>query len=374
MFMIIMIILAGTLILLEIFSSENSQIDLGDLIGKRILQEVLFFVLGLGALVMSDESNPMYVNENIFPVLVICCIVYGFWKNQKIYKVTGFIYASLIVMADVALLPYWIWKIVIFAIIVALHWRYKEHYKMWTKLVTYLLFCGFLLQWQAWIVDAFYVKSFYIQNEELVNLLFLMLHAGVNLSMMKIPVLSRNLRTGEEEKVFGIVTGIIHILQMIIAVNYINSMDSFGYHLWAIMVGAVLFAANVKTVLQRFNCKWSSIYVGTKIFVFICVILGSFNAPDYWFSIVALLFAIAFIVIGFFVELRLEKPFKTLRIYGLIISLISIVKLLVLDIYYDNVISLAVSFFISGLLCFAISFIYNWVDKKIAIASKEKEE
>jgi hypothetical protein len=34
------------------------------------------------------------------------------------------------------------------------------------------------------------------------------------------------------------------------------------------------------------------------------------------------------------------------------------------DITYDNTIGHAASFFIAGILCFAISMIYNYIDKK----------
>ena len=55
---------------------------------------------------------------------------------------------------------------------------------------------------------------------------------------------------------------------------------------------------------------------------------------------------------------------KSLRIYGLVLSMVSVFKLLLIDIAYGGLLQLAAVFFVSGLLCFAISMIYNMIDKK----------
>ena len=101
------------------------------------------------------------------------------------------------------------------------------------------------------------------------------------------------------------------------------------------------------------------IYVGIKFTILMVIILNSFNSPNYLISIFAFLFAILCIVLGFCFS------FKSLRIYGLVLSLVSIAKLILLDITYDNTIGHALSFFVCGILCFVISTIYNIVDKKI---------
>ena len=44
--------------------------------------------------------------------------------------------------------------------------------------------------------------------------------------------------------------------------------------------------------------------------------------------------------------------------------MISIFKLIMIDINYENTLGNALSFLGSGLLCFIISMIYNYIDKK----------
>lgn len=87
-------------------------------------------------------------------------------------------------------------------------------------------------------------------------------------------------------------------------------------------------------------------------------ILSSFDAANYVLSIASFLFAIASIVIGF------KFNYKALRVYGLVLSMLSTIKLILVDIGYNGTAQKALCFFICGLLCFAISAIYNWFDKR----------
>lgn len=93
--------------------------------------------------------------------------------------------------------------------------------------------------------------------------------------------------------------------------------------------------------------------------ILMIVILTSFEAVNYAISISCFLLAIAGIVVGF----RFE--YKALRLFGLILSMISTFKLIMVDISYENTLGNALSFFASGILCFVISMIYSMIDGKI---------
>jgi uncharacterized membrane protein len=56
---------------------------------------------------------------------------------------------------------------------------------------------------------------------------------------------------------------------------------------------------------------------------------------------------------------------KAIRMYGLVITNLSIMKLILLDITYNSVLEKAIGFFVCGLLCFFISFIYNRIDRNV---------
>ena len=80
-----------------------------------------------------------------------------------------------------------------------------------------------------------------------------------------------------------------------------------------------------------------------------------------------ILFVIAFccIVAGFLAEMRMKRKYKALRVCGLVLVLLCVVKLVLVDIRYDNVLLRAAGFFVGGILCFGISLVYNLVDKRM---------
>ena len=118
----------------------------------------------------------------------------------------------------------------------------------------------------------------------------------------------------------------------------------------------VIFSINTKSLLKIDN-RFGA-YIGIKYTVLLLLILNSLNATNYIFSISCLIISVISIICGFMLQN------KSIRLYGLILSMISIAKLILIDITYDNTLMRAVSFLICGLLCFGISLIYNYIDKK----------
>ena len=117
--------------------------------------------------------------------------------------------------------------------------------------------------------------------------------------------------------------------------------------------------ANTKNLLTKLKGVVPGFYIGIKLTLLVIVILNSFDAVNYMISISLFLFAIISIVIGF------KFAIKAFRLYGLLLSMISIVKLIMIDISYENTLGHALSFFVCGILCFVISMIYNVIDKKL---------
>ena len=88
------------------------------------------------------------------------------------------------------------------------------------------------------------------------------------------------------------------------------------------------------------------------------VFMYHLNVSSYVYSIVYLIISIICVVAGF------KISNKSVRLYGLILSMLSIAKLILIDISYSNTLMRAFSFLICGLLCFGISLIYNHIDKQ----------
>ena len=138
-------------------------------------------------------------------------------------------------------------------------------------------------------------------------------------------------------------------------------MHDMPWQIPTILITVLLFVINSKRLLPRH--KLAGYYIAFKYTVLMISILGSFDVENYIVSICLLLFAIASIVAGFY------KDTASFRLYGLILSMISVIKLIVIDIQYDSTLENALSFFVCGVLCFIISFIYH----KIDIGFKNKE-
>lgn len=130
-------------------------------------------------------------------------------------------------------------------------------------------------------------------------------------------------------------------------------------HLVMILWLTVLCSYGFKKFVAKIGMQKGSVLLAIKYTVYIILILHSFTIQIQTItSIVCLLIAISCILLGF----RLEA--KYLRFYGLALTMIAIAKLLLIDISYTDSIARIVSFFICGLLCFLINFIYSIAVKK----------
>lgn len=169
----------------------------------------------------------------------------------------------------------------------------------------------------------------------------------------------------EKDKVLEYVTGFIQICLMIESLSLMVGVRDDLCHALIICVSLLLFMVNSLNIIKRYNQVFVDVYVGCKFTVWLVVMLTSCHATNYIISLMCFALAIVSIVAGFTIKR------KALRIYGLVLSLVSVVKLVLIDIYYDNSIARALSFFAAGLLCFGISSIYNYIDKRMR--NKEKD-
>ena len=102
------------------------------------------------------------------------------------------------------------------------------------------------------------------------------------------------------------------------------------------------------------------IYTGLKFGVILFYSLTVYNTPDFIISVCMILFAVICIIIGF----RYRNTAKSLRIFGLVLTILFVVKFIVVDISFDSSVTKALSFLAAGILCFGISAIYNHFEKQ----------
>lgn len=244
----------------------------------------------------------------------------------------------------------------------------------------YLLACaalagGLVLQWWRRVDYSKYFKYFF----HIVSLLFLaittprlfdelissytvpitvtfILCAVINLAMMK-SVFGKDLLTDDPEP--AAFYNVLNSLCMMVGTFCLVSREFDGFELILMILTTLsVYMVNTKNLLDKRDDMILGVYVGIKMTLLSIAILYSFHTPNFLISIVCLLIAIGAIVLGFL------GRYKSLRVFGLVLSMISTFKLVMIDISYDNTLGHAASFFVSGILCFAISMIYNYIDKK----------
>lgn len=128
-----------------------------------------------------------------------------------------------------------------------------------------------------------------------------------------------------------------------------------------ILLTMSLAAADVFYLYQHTNTdkeRSVSIYQGLKFTILIWVLLCRFASVSYVNSIIGIILAVIFVSVGF------RFKYKGLRLYGLCLSMLCVIKLIFFDIIFDNAFYRAGSFLVAGLLLFLISFIYFRLEKK----------
>jgi len=144
-----------------------------------------------------------------------------------------------------------------------------------------------------------------------------------------------------------------------------------------VVVTLTLACTNIKRVYD-FNKALGetpiSIYNGLKFTWTLFAVLCRFSTVSYIISIVGILLALVLVVVGFM------RLLKGLRLYGLILSMLCVLKLIFFDITFDNVLYRPISFLVAGLLLFVLSFVYFRLEKTMVsngnppVESPESEE
>lgn len=151
------------------------------------------------------------------------------------------------------------------------------------------------------------------------------------------------------EKYLSVVT----LLLMAAGLVLIQKQENIVTHIVVVLAALVPFTMNTARIMSKSDGMFPGIYTGIKFCTYILTVINSFNANDYVVDIVMIAAALCFIILGFKME------YKSLRVYGLVVTMISICKLVLLDIQYDNSVGRAVSFLVCGVLCFAINAVYQ---------------
>lgn len=320
--------------------------------GKVLLQ---LFVLPL--FVFSVYMISFLGNHIGLSFIMLLFILLGYYKNDNIYKFESLFMSVVYFFGNMKYpLEHFCLGLLFFAVLAAFMYVKKEQYNIKFKLLSYIIgfvfICGKLIDVLN-DIDISYDISVTIILAVAASLNVLAMHSSF----------IKDFQTLQIEKPCINVTRIINAGLMAYSLYAVMDADSEMCHCILILLSIFIFMVNTKNLLEQNKGLWPGIYIGVKLTILLTTILCSFDAANYVISISAFLFAIISIVIGFIFSL------KAFRIYGLILSLFSVAKLILVDISYDNTLGHALSFFICGILCFVISMIYHLIDKKVHCTS-----
>lgn len=286
-------------------------------------------------------------------LIVIPYLIYGYIKDSKFFRITAIILMFLFIPNFTLYLGMWIaLGIIMLGGAMYLVFKYKEQYSIELK-NTLLGMMLFFVALMGERLDDFFQMNY--QTMACIRFVILSVMVGVAAKSRYI----ENPVTNAVEKGTKTFVDIIIAVFMMIGLDCILYVEEVGLNVIYIIFTIALFVLNAKDQLNDKTKRLYGPYVGLKFTILMIVILSSYNAEGFLISIFCFIFAIISISAGFFVK------HKELRIYGLVLSLISVIKLIMIDMTYNNTLGHAVSFFISGVLCFVISAIYARVEKKM---------
>lgn len=155
-----------------------------------------------------------------------------------------------------------------------------------------------------------------------------------------------------------IILNTLNVAGMIYGVGLIFASDNIVVHIINLVLLFVLVFINMPDMARNKNTV-HSLYNVIKLTMFAVVTIQSFDMDAFVITLACLVVSITSIILGFISES------KVIRIYGLILSIVSIVKLLLFDLSFDSDIARALVVMLCGVIAFAICLVYNIVQKRL---------
>jgi hypothetical protein len=129
---------------------------------------------------------------------------------------------------------------------------------------------------------------------------------------------------------------------------------------------SALAAYRGKRLLKHEMSTVGQVFFAIKWYAVIIAAMSGFNVENaFIYSLVLMAMGALFIVGGY------RFNFKSLRIMGLITAIICTLKIALIDVPASNSALRVVAMIIGGVLCFGISAVYAYFDKRFTIANKE---
>ncbi|MBR1454177.1 MAG: DUF2339 domain-containing protein [Lachnospiraceae bacterium] len=206
-----------------------------------------------------------------------------------------------------------------------------------------------------------------VKDSNLLTSLVLIMMAIVNFAYIVFEKYTN--RENEFNKIDKIVLGIEETLVIFIYSFFIYYIDSA---ILQITFSTILLVFGLFKVSDLINKKHAGLGVFyaikfTWLTVFPITVIGNLMEMQMVFSIVCMLISVICIIFGF------KYSIKSVRVYGLILTITSVVKMVIVDVWDQNSLLRVGALIIGGIICFGISAIYNKFEKKQITTQKVEE-
>jgi hypothetical protein len=158
--------------------------------------------------------------------------------------------------------------------------------------------------------------------------------------------------------VFYIITSLVYIMGL----KLITLPNIWYQQLIAILSVIAVALVQSKSLIE--NCKYQplvGLWIGFKYSLLTWTIMLSVlnvKLESVMMSVAGLIIALLCIALGF------KLKMKSLRLYGLIITMLMVLKFIAVDLSQENSIIRIVALFVGGVICFGITLLYNKLNKE----------
>lgn len=296
-------------------------------------------------------------------VFALIFLITGFFKKDKLYFSFGCA-SSLIYILFYGKYPavYSLFSVLFILLILFLLLYGSRIYHLAFKLLAYAMLQVFLFR----VVDILAENTVYARPVW-INIVYL---ASVLLCIAAThsPFSGDWTGSGQKEKDTQIALGVLNIILMLWSGLVLNLRNGEIFHFLTLLAFLALCSQNIMPMVRHYGkSPGVGIYTGLKLTLFLWLALASYRIESYVITLACLFLALAFITFGFL------RNYKPIRLYGLILSLYSIFKLVIVDANYHSTLSKALTILGCGVMAFLISFVYNKISKKLEGAADTAE-
>ncbi len=307
----------------------------------------LFFVIYSGSFGVLSEV----LGIGSFALLFLTM---GFFKKDELYFSLGCA-SSLIYILFYGKYPavYSLFSI-LFILLILFFQLYSERiYHLAFKLISYAMMQIFLLRLVGFLAEhTVFSRAIWINVVYLVSVLLCIVAT-------QSPFCNDWFGNGQKEKNTQTALGVLNIILILWGCNVMGLKNGEVFHVLTLLIFLAACCQNIMPMVRHYGKSLGvGFYIGFKLTVFLQVAIYSYQIESYVVTLACLFMALAFITFGF------VRNYKPIRLYGLLLSLYSIFKLVLVDVTYNSTLSKSLTIMGCGVMAFLISFVYNKISRK----------